>query len=111
MLKIADPSSIIKNYETDYQDGWNRLDKMPKKRFTFKVMLAVQKHWKHFQTRGTCNITKYYDTVMALDEAYRLFLCKYYTEIQSFSKKLGGRNKQPQEGELKIKKGEFLGKN
>ncbi len=47
--------------------------------------------------------------VMALDEAFGLFLLKYYAEIQSFSKNPGGGKKQPQEGQLKIKKEKFSG--
>ncbi len=58
-------------------------------------MPVVQKHCKPFWMRGTGKIAKYYNTVTASEEAFRLFLLKYYAEIQSFFKKPGGKNKQP----------------
>jgi len=64
-----------------------------------------------FPNKRNWNIAKFYDMVMALDEAFGLFLLKYYAEIQSFSKNPGGRKKQPQEGQLKIKKEKCSGKN
>jgi len=42
-----------------------------------------------------------------LDEAFGLFLLKCSAEIQSNSKKPGGENKPPQQGQLKIKKETF----
>jgi len=71
-------------------------------------MLVVQKHWKPFWTRGTTKIVKYYKTVTALDEAFGLFLLKHYAEIQSFSKKLGGKNKQPNMNNGKSGRRHFL---
>jgi len=48
--------------------------------------------------------------MMAMDEAFELFLLKYYAEIQSISKKPRGENKQPQQGQLKVKKVKLSGK-
>ena len=95
---IPEPSSIMRYYETAYEHGWDKLEQESKEEliwFTSKVMLAIQKHWKPFQARGSSKIAKYYDTVTASNEAFGLFLLKCYADIQSFSKKPGVRNKQP----------------
>ena len=109
---VLQPSSIIRYYETAYEHGWDKLEQDAQQEliwFTSKVMPAVQKHWKPFWARGSNKIAKYYDAVMASDEAFGLFLLKYYADIQSFSKKPGVKNRQPQ-SELKVKKEKLSGK-
>jgi len=112
---IPEPSSIMKFYEAAYEHGWDKLEDGTEELIWFlsKVMPAVQKHWKPFQARGNKNgnkIAKYYDTITTSDEAFGLFLLKYYADIQSLLKKPGVKNKQ-QQGELKVKKEKLSGKN
>jgi len=110
---IPEPSSIMKFYEAAYEHGWDKLEDGTEELIWFlsKVMPAVQKHWKPFRARGNKNakIAKYYDSVTASDEAFGLFLLKYYADQQSLSKKPGVKNKH-QQGELKVKKEKLSGK-
>jgi len=105
----------MKYYEVAYEHGWDKLEQDAKEEliwFTSKMIPAVQKHWKPFRARGNKNgnkIAKYYDTVTASNEAFGLFLLKYYADIQSLLKKPRVKNKQ-QQGELKVKKEKLSGK-
>ena len=97
-------SKIITIDDIAYQDGWNMLEQVDHEElmwFTCKVMPMVQKHWKPFWTRAS-NIAKFNDAVAASDEAFGLFLLKYCTKINSFTKKPG--KKEPVKGQTKTKR-------
>ena len=96
-------------YGVAYEQGWAALQPEDKANiiwFTCKVMPAVQKNWKPYQVGQVKN---YFDVVTASDEAFGLFILKYYKDLPQSIKNGEGR-RQNQERSARTRKEKLSGK-
>jgi len=85
--QVPDPEIIMKNYVIAYEQGLGSLNPEEKEDiiwFTCKVMPAVGKNWKPYNT--TRKVKSYFHCVTASDEAFSLFLLKNYKDLLHSSK-------------------------